>query len=183
VGRPKSFANEDVLDAALQCFQKRGYEGTSIDDLVQCTGLSRASLYNSFGDKQHLFVSVLDYYESRQLERLRAQIAAAPSAREALLDLMISVASPDEKLGCLVVNAGMELSPADPAMQARVAQSLDGIRLMLRDLLRQAKVKDPEGAAGVLQTVFLGLRVLVRTGAPPRQILAVAEKALGNFLP
>lgn len=172
-----------MLDAALHCFQLRGFEATSIDDLVQCTGLSRASLYNAFGDKAQLFHAVLDHYEERQLATLREQIAKAASPREALRQMLVSTANPDEKLGCLVVNSGMELGPGDSQLRTRVSQSLDGIRLMLRDLLTQMKVQDADGVASVLQAVFLGMRVLARTGASRKKMLAAADSAIEKLLP
>ncbi len=183
MARPREFESSDVLDAALQCFQLRGFEATSIDDLVRSTGLSRASLYNAFGGKEQLFHAVLDHYEEQQHAKLREKIAAAASPREALLLLLGSAAAADEKLGCLVVNTGMELGPADAAMQARVSRSLDGIRILLRDLVAQAGVEDADSVASILQSVFFGMRVLARTGTPRKKILGIAAKTIEKLLP
>jgi TetR/AcrR family transcriptional regulator, transcriptional repressor for nem operon len=182
VARPRGFESADVLDAALRCFQLRGFEATSIDNLVQCTGLSRASLYNAFGGKEQLFHAVLDRYEEQQLLALKTRIAQAASPREALRDMLASAASADEELGCLVVNSGMELGPSDPQFQARVAKSLDAIRLMLRDLVRQAGIEDADAVASILQATFLGMRVLARTGTPRKKIFAIACETVGKLL-
>ena len=55
LGRPKSFDPEVAVQNALECFWSNGFEATSLQDLLQCTGLSKSSLYESFGSKQTLF--------------------------------------------------------------------------------------------------------------------------------
>src|SRR6202011_688874 len=58
----KQFDRDEVLDRAMAAFWTRGYEATSIDDLVQATGIGRGSLYGTFGDKRQLFLAALDHY-------------------------------------------------------------------------------------------------------------------------
>src|SRR5205814_10101736 len=67
----KSFLPEQVLDKAMGLFWKQGYEGTSIEDLVQCMGLERGSLYDTFGDKHALYLAAL----SRYLAKYQGQVA------------------------------------------------------------------------------------------------------------
>src|SRR6201985_3536475 len=62
IARPREFDEEEVLDAAMQCFWAQGYESTSIMDLIERTGLTAASLYNAYGDKRAMFRTALDRY-------------------------------------------------------------------------------------------------------------------------
>src|SRR5450432_2916250 len=62
MGRPRTFREEDALDAAMRVFWEKGYEGASLDDLTQAMGINRSSLYSSFGDKAALFRRVIDRY-------------------------------------------------------------------------------------------------------------------------
>ena len=64
VGRPKAFSPEEALRAALMVFWRKGYDATSVGDLVQATGLGRQSLYNEFGDKKQLFTKTIKNYRS-----------------------------------------------------------------------------------------------------------------------
>src|ERR1700721_458843 len=64
LGRPRSFNTEDALDAAMQVFWSKGYEGASLADLTAAMGINRPSLYAAFGDKEALFRKVLDRYNS-----------------------------------------------------------------------------------------------------------------------
>src|SRR5271155_5916307 len=62
MARPREFDEGAVLDAAVLCFWSRGYEATSVRDLVEKTGITAASLYNAFGDKRALYQRALDRY-------------------------------------------------------------------------------------------------------------------------
>ena len=182
--RAKEFDPETVLDLALARFLERGYASTSIEDLVQATGLSRASLYNAFGDKQQLFDAVFDHYEARQVARLRAIAAGAGESREAIRRLLVLAAEPDEGLGCLVVNAGLELGPCNTAVGHRARKSFRGLATLFEDSVRPLKgVKDPAATGRVLEAVFLGLRVLRRTGESRARIERIANETLENLLP
>lgn len=72
--RPREWDESTVLDRALEAFWRKGYEGTSIGDLTEATGLGRASLYGAFGDKEKLYARVIEHY----LARADALVAGAP---------------------------------------------------------------------------------------------------------
>src|SRR5210317_1187307 len=69
VGRPRGFDEAKVLDAAMEVFWRKGYESTSLADLLEATGLHKGSLYQAFGDKHTLFISALRRY----LEGMRSR--------------------------------------------------------------------------------------------------------------
>jgi TetR/AcrR family transcriptional repressor of nem operon len=61
----KKFDQEEIIDRALEVFWQQGYEATSIHDLVEATGIGSGSLYGTFGDKEKLFLAVLDRYSEK----------------------------------------------------------------------------------------------------------------------
>jgi len=69
VVRPREFILEEVLDKAVETFWSKGYEATSIQDLVENMGIQRGSLYAAFGDKQCLFLTVLDRYRKMVVKK------------------------------------------------------------------------------------------------------------------
>src|SRR5262245_36571756 len=72
MARPREFDEEAVLDAAVQCFWVRGYEATSVRDLIEETGITGASLYNAFGDKRALYEKALGHYVDTSIsDRIR----------------------------------------------------------------------------------------------------------------
>lgn len=184
MSRAKEFDPEAVLDQSLEQFLERGFEATSIEDLVQATGLSRASLYNAFGDKRQLFEAVLARYENRQMEHLRRLVATASSPRAAIRRVLEAAADGGDRYGCLVVNSGMELAPCNPYVERRARESFAEIARLFEDLLgRIPEVGDAAALARVLESTFLGLRVLQRTGEPAARIQRIAREAVNLLLP
>ena len=120
MARPREFDEEAVLDAAIQCFWRRGYEATSVKTLIEETGLTAASLYNAFGDKRALFCTALDHYVEGSIgARIRRCRALEPRAAiTAYFDEVLSRSLGDrERKGCMLVNATLETAPQDPAFR------------------------------------------------------------------
>src|SRR3989337_2583926 len=80
----KNFDVRETLEKAMQTFWARGYEATSMQDLVDCTGINRGSLYATYGDKRALFVAALHRYIEWMRDELLADIAARHGPREAI---------------------------------------------------------------------------------------------------
>ena len=81
MARPRTFKPTDVLLAARKLFWRKGYQGTSFDDITEATGLTKPSLYAAFGDKASLFLKVLDDYHDQLVARSARIIAEAPTAQ------------------------------------------------------------------------------------------------------
>ena len=77
VGRPREFDEEQVLDAAMKAFWAKGYEATSLADLVSVTGLHKGSLYQAFGDKHSLFIQTLNRYLQNVRQHKNQMLEAA----------------------------------------------------------------------------------------------------------
>ena len=124
MGRPKAFEPDVAIEAAMHTFWKNGYDGTSVSDLVSATGVNRASLYGTFGDKDALFLACLDRYCTDNVGRAARELEA-PDAGKAAIALRIErfaeacIADPDAK-GCFLVNTATELGDRIPAVNARV---------------------------------------------------------------
>src|SRR5512141_666494 len=92
MGRPRQFDPDQVLGQAMQLFWSKGYEATSLDDLLAETGLARQSLYNGFGDKHALFLAALRRYDEQSDEVMRACFAEAGPIRASLRGFMLAIA-------------------------------------------------------------------------------------------
>src|SRR6185436_6859072 len=106
--RPKSFDEDAVLEQAVQLFQERGYEGTSLADLETHLGLGRQSLYNAFGDKQTLFLKALERYQRAVGEGALAPIFAPGAGLAAIRAFFTatvkSLTAPGPRRACLMAN-------------------------------------------------------------------------------
>lgn len=116
--RPKTFDPDEAIQAAMMVFWKKGYEGTSYEDLVKETGVNRTSLYNSFGDKRAMFLKVLDVYHTTIKVDLLKEISKPDSGLKDLIGFLEHVIEmfqipSDKPKGCLFCNAHNELMPSD----------------------------------------------------------------------
>ena len=123
MARPREFDADDVLDSAMQLFWNRGYEGTSINDLVEHTGLSRASLYNAFGGKRDLFLAAIKRYRFSKHQRLIDFLGRPGPARATIKEALEQVASDVLDCGCFITNTAVEFSQNDPEVVRRVNAS------------------------------------------------------------
>jgi TetR/AcrR family transcriptional regulator, transcriptional repressor for nem operon len=188
MARPREFDEGAVLDAAVLCFWKRGYEATSVRDLVARTGITAASLYNAFGDKRALYRKAFDHYvEASVADRIRRCEALPPrDAIEAFFgDIVKRSLNDRERKGCMLVNAALDVAPHDPAFRKVVAEVLIGIEAFFLARVRAGQADgtimrslSAETLSQHLLGVLMGIRVLARV-RPERALLeGVAEPAL-----
>ena len=193
MARPREFDEEAVLDAAVQCFWSRGYEATSIRDLIKQTGLTGASLYNAFGDKRAFYRRALDHYVQGSIgERIRRCEAMKPRAAiEAFFAEILkrSLEDADHK-GCMLVNTALDVAPHDPAFREAVAGVLSRIEAFFLSSIRQGQA---DGSITSLQTaddlarhllgVLMGVRVLARVRPEQDLLEGVLRPALALLAP
>jgi TetR/AcrR family transcriptional regulator, transcriptional repressor for nem operon len=188
MARPREFDEEVVLDAAIQCFWSRGYEATSVKDLIGKTGITAASLYNAFGDKRALFRTALDHYVEGSIgERIRRCETLPPrEAIRAFFDEILSRSLNDRAhKGCMLVNAALEMAPHDVEFQRIISGVLHRIETFF---LNCVKAGQADGAitlsmpAEILAHHLLGLLMGVRVLARARPERALLEGAVAPAL-
>ena len=162
-GRPRSFNPDKALDRALQVFWRKGYGGTSIDDLEKTTRLRRGSLYNAFGDKQGLFVAALKGYETTVGQERIKQLSNPDPYRaiEGFLDILVAqMSEPSRPRGCLHTNTSLEFPNAPDEVLRIIAERTAGIEGAIYLVLRCAQAEgmlDPKADARALARFYLGV--------------------------
>ncbi|WP_395374785.1 TetR/AcrR family transcriptional regulator [Marinicella sp. W31] len=121
LGRPRKFEPEEILELVMDVFWSKGYEATSLADLMAATGLHKGSLYQAFGDKKSLFMSALQAYLDNiyqmQFDIIKKNADPAEGLREALycmLDYNYQGDEDSSNKGCMAVNTLVETAPHDP---------------------------------------------------------------------
>jgi len=108
------FDEQKALQKAMNLFWLKGFNGTSMDELTKVTGLSRSSIYNSFGDKQNLFVQCLNFYKDWLLDTVRQSLEKITSPLKKIeMVFRVSVdglLKDKDRKGCLIVNTTTELA-------------------------------------------------------------------------
>ncbi|MEM7230836.1 MAG: TetR/AcrR family transcriptional regulator [Planctomycetota bacterium] len=115
--RPREFDTDQVLDAAMDAFWKRGYEATSLADLMDATGLQKGSIYKAFGDKHQLFLQVLRRYLEGGFQTLTQLLDGSESPAAGIRQWLSQVGQmcddSDDPRGCFAMNSVIELAPHD----------------------------------------------------------------------
>lgn len=188
MARTKEFDPDATLRAAMELFWRRGYEATSMQDLVDHLGISRASLYATYGGKHELYLRALDRYvedtDALILDQLSSAGPALPQVHGLIRRYVQDSLRDQDKRGCLVTNTAVELLPVDAVAGRRVEASLDGLERLLASALLRARNqgeiaadKDPRALARFVVTFLQGVRVIAKT-ADPRRLDDAAEAAL-----
>lgn len=188
MGRPKEFDPDAALCAALQVFWRQGFDGASLTDLTEAMGITRPSLYATYGNKEQLFRKVLDRYEQMHLCFVE-QALAEPSVRRTIEMLLRGYADvltdPMHPPGCLGVNSavcgGGESEAIRRELIARRSLNEETLRARLERAAAEGELgpgENPADWAGYVMTVGLGMAVKAASGATRRELETVAEIAL-----
>lgn len=187
--RAKEFDPDEALDKALALFWERGYEATSVADLVDCLGIGRASLYAAFGTKRDLYLRALDRYGKTRspdpVEVLSQPGPVLPAVRR-VVELYAEQAAQDQaRRGCMVVNAAVETAGSDPAVARLVGRNWQAIEVALIGALTRARAqgelaenRDPRALAQFLLVLLQGMRVVGKADPDPDRVWAAAAQAL-----
>ncbi|MBP9089669.1 TetR/AcrR family transcriptional regulator [bacterium] len=139
MARPREFDVHEAMDAAMSAFWERGYEATSMDDLLNAMGLTKGSLYKAFGDKHNLFLLSLRDYLDRLFEKMKQSVDANSDPVQSLTLLMGLVeglcCKQTSPRGCFAVNTVVELSQRDEKASEILKRHLVRVEKLLAKLI------------------------------------------------
>lgn len=174
MARTKDFDETEVLAKAIKLFWQKGYNGTSMQDLVEGLGISRSSLYDTFGDKHQLYLKALQSYKQTEAakrdEILHSSLPAKAAIRQ-LMDLTILEMIRDKQhKGCFLINSAVETAAHDKETNAIICQNEEQLENAFFEVIRTGQSKgeisgkhDPRGLARFLLNTIVGLRVTGKT--------------------
>ena len=187
MGRPREFDTDKALSAIMDVFWSKGFEGASMRDLVDRTGLKKGSLYAAFGDKRAMYHKALALYDSLWIDRAVCDLQGDGAPLDRIDGFLQSAVGGKpgkaDSRGCFICNASMDQAPVDPdaartvrASFGRMESALTGAISELRDggLSKGASARE----ARHLMSVYFGLRVLSKAGASPDVLRDAKRTAL-----
>jgi AcrR family transcriptional regulator len=189
MGRHREFDVQEVLDAALDVFWQKGYEGTSYADLTSTTGVERPGLYSAFGNKESLFKKALERYYSHHLAFFPAALEL-PSAKEVVRCLLfksieLNTRFPDRR-GCLGIQGALACSESAESVRVALIEARENGEGILRERLERAKEErdlpeatDCAALAAYVCAVLHGMAVQAKAGFSREKLEAVATLAMG----
>ena len=183
----KSFDTEQALTSAMHAFWAYGYESTSMQDLVDCMGVGRGSLYATFGDKRTLFMQALQLYNQKYRRDRINNLTREMTPRESILAVFESIVSvvleQRRRDGCFLVNTALEMSAHDPEIEQIVKGAFAEMEAFFVKNLNAAKSEgdisnslDTDKTAKALLAFVMGLRVFSRARPERDLLLAVVRQ-------
>lgn len=200
MGRPPLVDRDVALDAIMRRFWRTGYAATSLDDLLDASGMHRGSFYRAFGDKHGAFAAALERYADVIRDGDLLPYAEEGTARERLTRILrarvdtvlgrsATARDAGDRPGCLAMDAALELGPHEPETRARVGELLGAVRTVIAGFVADCVEEgtaptglDVEAAADQIMTALAGVTVLAGAGAGRERLLRIIDHAVATAL-
>jgi TetR/AcrR family transcriptional repressor of nem operon len=190
--RTKSFNEEDMLDKAKELFWRKGFNGTPPQDILDETGLSRSSLYDTYGDKHSLFIKTLQRYRDCETVAVIGFLDQAEDIPHVIRQLFHETyrecLSSRGRRGCYMINTVHELVPHDPTAETIVQENRQATEDALSRAIRRgqqkgqiAKGHQPRSLARFLLNSLWGLTTQVKLGVDKKVVDDIIKTTL-SFL-
>jgi TetR/AcrR family transcriptional repressor of nem operon len=180
MARPLEFDRPQALSRAMLLFWRKGYQASSLTELLAAMGIGRSSFYGAFTDKRSLFVECLDLFASRSLAlaaRARGELPPMDALQRFFERHFTGARGARAHSGCLLVNTVLEMAGVDDALAARAGDHLADLERVFQACLRDAGAAPGQAQelAALLMLVNEGLRVSSRRPLPDAQhLLSIA---------
>jgi TetR/AcrR family transcriptional repressor of nem operon len=176
----------------VSTFRSKGFEGSSIQDLVEATGVGRGSLYAAFGNKDGLYLAAMDRYRHDYAQPLLELLASGAPARtlvrQTLMGLIDEILRDGERQTCLIVSAAAERFHGDAQIAQRVRETTDAIEDAFTRVITDGQVRgelhctaEPRDLARFLIATIHGMRVAGAINCDRRWLASVAEVAIATL--
>lgn len=194
MARPKAFDTQAALTRAMELFWEQGYAATSMEQLTGVMGISRQSLYDTFGDKHRLFLAAMDAYcamlEAAMLGPLTAPDAGLQALHDTAMGIVDFLIQYPKRRACLMANTTLELAPHDAIVAAKVRQHMDKMAAAFRHALVNAKARgeinaaaDVDALARYLVGMAHGLMVMAKSGASREMLTEMVTTSAAALQP
>jgi TetR/AcrR family transcriptional repressor of nem operon len=192
MARPREFEPTEALNRATQLFWQKGYEETSMADLVEATGVSRYGFYNEFGDKQDLFLKCIDQYAQTTINAALSpleQPGASITEIHAYFDqLLQTVQGEQPAMGCLIGNTVLATTVLDKAVTTRIDTHYTRMKAAFMNALQNAvntsqftPTEDVNALADYLVGVANGFLANIRANTSPESVANYIRISLERF--
>ena len=190
--RTRTFDPSTALTTAVDLFSSKGYARTSMEDIVQATGVSRYGLYGTFGTKRELFEQALERYAEgmgkQSFLRLLEPGASLNHIRTIFEERAADMCCSEEHKGCLFIHTAMGLAPQDDELRAALQKFMKRMSKAFAVGLESAKELgevraslDVAAAGDLLMSTMFGLAILGRAGFTHEALSRVVDNTLASF--
>lgn len=188
MARPKEFDHREVLARATAVFWARGYDATSIEDLVEATGINRGSIYATFGDKEKFFHTVLEHYTETVADSMLAELSDPDPRRaiERMFELIIRrTSNPKLPRGCLITNTSLACRNRADQISRSIEKCFGKVEDAIHAVMRRAQTqglvtstREAKALARFFFCVVQGLNVLNKAAVDSEVLREMAKVAM-----
>ena len=190
MARCVEFNEVEKIEKAMNVFWEKGYNATSMQDLVDAMQINRSSLYNTIGDKHQLFMKCISNYFDNAMCELKQKVAKEPSAKQALLKVITDktdwIVSCDE--GCLGMKTIFEIAPDDSIVRNVMSKQNDIFIEFMATIVQKAmddgemdNSEDASLMAEYIATSFTGWKQSYIVNQNPIKIKKMSEFLIKNI--
>jgi TetR/AcrR family transcriptional repressor of nem operon len=189
IGRPRNFDSDQALQSAVQVFWSKGYESTSLQDLIEAMQISKSSFYQTFESKHQLFQNCINHYQGQFVSDITDSLKNSRTARAFIEDTFNSLADKarpsGDRRGCLILNCASEFAQRDPVIAKLITKSIKQMTDVFLSAVKRSQQegdissdKKPLPLARYLLSSLNGLTTMIKAGASPKEIKEVAQVVL-----
>ena len=146
MARPREFDEQQVIENLMTVFWNKGYEATTMQDLVKASGLLKGSLYGAFGDKQALYLAALKHYDRTRIQAGIDMLNGEGSVRQKIARLFDNVIESTKRGlfagGCLLCNASLEKAVSDKQVKTEIKTTIRRLKVAIVDALKAGNVSN-----------------------------------------
>jgi len=187
--RTEDFNRVQVLDKAKNAFWMKGYNGTSIQDLVDATGLNRSSIYNSFGSKMEFYQESLKHYQNESssiFDKAKKQERTAIETIGLIFVYVLEdILGDSERKGCMLINCHTEMGNQDAQLNALFSANQERLVSIFEELVNQGqedgsirKSEKSDLLAYYLVNAFQGFRITGMNMTDPKVLKSIIQNVL-----
>jgi AcrR family transcriptional regulator len=188
-GRPSSFDRDVALEAAMHVFWERGYEASSISDLVSAMGITPPVLYRAFRAKEQLFLDAVERYAASYggigARAWREEQTAREAVERWLTESANEFVQSNHPRGCMIVMAATNCTGAAQgvcsALQRRRADEAASMERRIRDAIESGELSPDVGASDLARfysVVYQGMSIQAKDGVGRAALMATVRRAM-----
>jgi TetR/AcrR family transcriptional repressor of nem operon len=134
-----------IIEKAAPIFNKKGYTGTAISDIMKITGLSKGCIYGNFKDKNEIAIAAFEYNMKKIFSNIYDNVMQYENCLDRLHELLRCHKNLyyDDSLknGCPILNTSIDVDDTNQLVFKRVKSSVDKWRKFLRKIIEEGREK------------------------------------------